>query len=477
MKKSSKIKIITVFAIILIVVSVFTIIWIKKDETNEIIKKTLDAFGNVKSYKYTSSGSLISNEIDGVDKYLLSGPYTMTCEVDISNKNLIGWMNVEPTTDAIDSLESEFLRYNRSFTNESLDLFDYTYYYTNSTFYDSNDNITYNTDSSDNVWYSFSQLDRILSYMLTNATLKQLDDEKIDNNECVVIKVKPNVDDAELKQAHIIDFLLPYRYAESGHEEDWAYFYDIDIKYWIEKDSYLIKKATFDVNYNLKYSFYPYNSTELLKRNYFWNYTTEILFYDYDKIQKIESPWKDYEDKAKVELTHFNYSNTRFGFGFNPPRGWEQVDYNNIISVGAFNIANVPEKYPDFYLKNESFSNLSFSIISKEHYYFYRNFSEEVEYDLEQIIENTIANQNFSLLYHGQRTVNGMNAYEIVTLYTGLYFDNYNLKTKQIYIEKDDRLFFVRITGYENLYESHLLDIEQSIDLSLTIISPYVEFY
>lgn len=446
MKNTSKAKIITIFAIMIVIVSAFAFFWLQKDdEADEIIEKTLNAFENVKSYKYISSGSLMTNEINGVDKPLSGGPYTLNCEVDISNKKLVGqW----------------------TFTNESSESFNYSYYFFNGTLYSSNDNITWDTHGSDNVWYSFSHLDRILSFMLKNATLKQLDNEIIDGNECFVIKVTPNINDAELRQAYI-DFLLPYRYAESGYEEDWAYTYDTDVKYWVEKDSYLIKKATFDVMYNLKYSFYPYESTELSKINHFWNYATEIVFYDYGEVGKIESPWKSYEDEAELKLSHLNYSNIRFGFGFNPPDGWSIAGnyYIGMISTGT--------SIPLFCRENDSYSNISIYIGPLSRYH-EGNLIEQIEKKLEQLNETINQNENYTLESHIERTVNGMNAYEFVT--TNRY-DEYVQKVKEIYVEKDNRIFTISIQGHSDLFDTSISEIENSLNSSFTIITPYFEIY
>ena len=67
-----------------------------------------------------------------------------------------------------------------------------------------------------------------------------------------------------------------------------------------------------------------------------------------------------------------------------------------------------------------------------------------------------------------------MEAYEFVTSYE---YNDIIIKTREIFIEKDDRLFSIRISGYGELYEEHMSNIDESLDSSFTIITPYFEIY
>ena len=63
-----------------------------------------------------------------------------------------------------------------------------------------------------------------------------------------------------------------------------------------------------------------------------------------------------------------------------------------------------------------------------------------------------------------------MNAYEFIYSYIG-----YDGVFKEMYIEKEERILYIGTTGEEELINSYLSGFEQSLNSSLSIISPYYE--
>lgn len=434
---------------VLISTGVFFVFIFSEDSSNEIINRCVQSLDDIVSYRYLSEGTLLDNyTFDGGTSDMSGTSYVTGCTFNLQNREMFGWGQSEPTDDTVDE--------------EILDLYNTTYYFANNTLFSSLDEIQWSSFRSPNDWYSLSHLERLLLFFINNATFEQLNNEVVDNSECFVIRVLPSINDAELRQT-FFDFILPFRFEESG--DDFAYSYDTDIRYWIEKDSYLMKKAHVKAIYNLRYSYIPYSSTERIKRHYCWNYTTDISFYDYNTLVKIESPWKKYKDNATAALSHLEYSNTDFGFGFNPPSNWTMVK-----SIGFMSYPSTP--LPTFQLINESMSNLSCMIWPPSHS-MVGNFSEVINYTMEKI--NELVNQslwNETLVSHMDRTVNEMNAYEFVLTYNRMDGEK---KRKELFVENEGRIFKISIEGYSDLYDEKSWEMEQSVNSSFMIVAPYFE--
>lgn len=83
-----------------------------------------------------------------------------------------------------------------------------------------------------NTWYSQSQLEGQINQVLDNADVRQLDDESVNGDDCFVLKVIPNF---ESEQAN------PYGIQIS--DDPSGMFQEMDVKYWISKDTNLLVKA------------------------------------------------------------------------------------------------------------------------------------------------------------------------------------------------------------------------------------------
>ncbi|MFH1101268.1 MAG: hypothetical protein V1726_04450 [Methanobacteriota archaeon] len=421
--------------------------------------KIIEKFNNVQSYTYRSSGNMTrpGSDLPGYGLYSLNG------NVNVLQKHVKSYMDIELTNELIEY----YLKHNITITNETFNFFHQYFYYENETLYKSFDNRTWDgTQHGSLNWYAFAFLDRQFRFILENATLSKLADEAIDGCTCYTLQVTPKLENLTLKPVYM-DLLFPLQ-----NERRSIYFlfeqnYSTDIKYWIDKDTYLIKKMCIKASNNFTYS---YNSSKNITRHSLSNYETEILFYNYDQEDSVESPWQIYIQQASELLNYLNYSNTRFGFGMNLPYIWI-VDENSMYgsSVGLV---------PTFSLRDQSITNLSLIIGPPSRSS--GNLSEEVQnklMDIGEKLNDTTHSQyyiNYTLDRNGPLNVNGMNAYEFVTSMTT---NNITIKTRDLFIEKDERLFDILFYGYEELYNEYLPEINDCINTSFTIIAPYFEIY
>jgi len=413
--------------------------------------KITENFHDVHSYKFLSSGKITIRESNSTGYSPTGGPYSLYGEIDVSEKRLKSYMHVELTDEMIEN----FIKQNITITNETLKFLHQYFHFENDTFFTSYDNRTWEShNKKSTTWYAFAYLDRQFRFILENATLSKLADEVINGSTCYVVKVTPKLDDLTLKSAYM-DLLFPYQ-----NERHKIYFlfeqnYSTNIKYWIEKDTYLIKKLFIQASNNFTYS---YNSSKNITHCLSSIYETEMLFYDYNQEDFITSPWEQYIRQADELLNTLNYSNTRFGFGMNVPESWVlDEDGMYSMSVGLL---------PTFCLRNQSSTNLSLLIGPPARSS--GNLSEEAQKKLDDIGEI------YTLDRHGPLNVNGMNAYEFITSMTT---NNITIKTRDLFIEKDKRLFDILFYGYEDLYNEYLPEINEYINTSFTIITPYFEIY
>jgi len=425
--------------------------------------KIIEKFDNLQSYKYTSLGDITTIESNPTDYSPTGGPYSLDGEIDIHHKRIKTYMNVELTDEMIESLKNQ----NVTLNNETLEFLNRYFYFENDTLYTSYDNLTWDVwDTKPINWYAFAYLDRQFHFLLENATLKLLDDDIVGGSKCYTLEVTPKLEDIDMRSAYM-DYLFPMRYEESSIHVEFEQVYDTNIKYWVEKDTYLIKKIYIKAENNHTRSF---NVTEYTTYNTLSIYETEILFYDYNQVTDIESPWQEYENEAMDLLDHLDYSNTRFGFGLNLPEDWT-VEEGGLYSSGGGQV-------PIFYLANQSWENLSLLVGPPSRYS--GNLSEEINEKSESIAKilndsnYTIYYENYSLETQGSTIINGMEAYEFVTSYE---YNGIIIKTREIFIEEDDRLFSIHISGYGELYEEHMSNIDESLDSSFIIIAPYFEIY
>jgi len=162
----------------------------------------------------------------------------------------------------------------------------------------------------------------------------------------------------------------------------------------------------------------------------------------------------------KIDLSNLGYVDREHGFGFNPPDGW------NIISVSDSAVyLNCTTNESN----SEPLSLFGFMVGIPNYGAINQTLSSYVEYTLEDLTDSTL--ENFSLISHNKRTVNGMNAYEFVSAFD--WYDNqsikYERKEKLIFVEKNERIFNIKYWGKPELYDKYESFVNQSIN-SLTII-------
>ena len=412
----------------------------------EIKERIIQAVSGVTSYKCDVNGTMtrytnnetgtLSPDSPSYVNYTL--PYNLVCEVDISNKQLKAEMNQ---------------------THYELDYkLNQTFYFENDTLYNSYDfePWRWSTHTAVNDWYMLSHLDRLVDFILEESMVERIEDDVIDGIECYVLKVTPLNENLMLNQSWE-DLLFPPRSSNLSYEK-FEDDYIVNILFWVEKSTYLLKKTLIEAIYNVTISYDLLGDLMTLISNR--HYETEILFYDYNLPISIEKPWQSHIDEAEASLGHLQYYNLDFGYGFNLPYGWtiqrEPHGYHYGVTV-----------YRDiFYLENNSDSNLSFWMVAGP---LYENFSSFIDDRIEDF-NYTHDPENFSL-YHNSSTINGMNAYKFV--YTAI---GSNMIVKEIWVEKDEIHLGVFIEGKVDLYNLHLSDIEQSLNSSLTIVSPYFWF-
>ena len=143
------------------------------------------------------------------------------------------------------------------------------------------------------------------------------------------------------------------------------------------------------------------------------------------------------------KLSGLGYSNTDYGFGFDPPIGWTSDESGLMGTIVIFygptednftvNIVVTAGK-----LENEE--TLSGSIDETIDYY--KNYF-----------------TNFTLISSNSRTINDMPAHEIIYTYIqGVY----NLKQKQVLVEKNRKTIILTYSASINSYDNYLNDFEQS---------------
>jgi hypothetical protein len=154
------------------------------------------------------------------------------------------------------------------------------------------------------------------------------------------------------------------------------------------------------------------------------------------------------ENKSS-ELSGLEYSNSEHDFGFNPPEGWI-ADENDNFDVVRFYGPNI-----------EDFSiNLGVS-----------GPTDLGDTTLGSLIEMMKQNYttiltNFTYISSNKISVNNMNAYDFVYSFTQGQFD---LKGKQVLIEKNQKVYYATFTATIDSYNSYIAIIDESLN-SFTIV-------
>jgi len=151
-----------------------------------------------------------------------------------------------------------------------------------------------------------------------------------------------------------------------------------------------------------------------------------------------------------TRLDHLGYANYQYGFGLNPPEGWTIDESGQNDDVVGFNGPTMEGDFAVLY-------------ISKPYDLIYGVTLFDVA---EETIEYCNTNlSNFTLISKNNRTINGMNSYEIV--YT-MNISFLPIKAKQVMVEMEGKYFYITFTALSYAYDSYLPVIEQSIN-SFTI--------
>jgi len=152
---------------------------------------------------------------------------------------------------------------------------------------------------------------------------------------------------------------------------------------------------------------------------------------------------------GSVELANYEY-----GFGLDPPDGWEIKD-----SFQSFTFSHPLEDNSS----EEAILDviLAPSAIGKQ-----ASLNPIVESLLESY-ESYLPNNtaNFSLLSHGEKTVNGMDAYEFIYVYEKPY-ENSSLefKQKEIWVVSGSKACKITYTSPSDYYDLYLAIVDQSIN-------------
>jgi len=156
-------------------------------------------------------------------------------------------------------------------------------------------------------------------------------------------------------------------------------------------------------------------------------------------------------------LSGLGYSNRYYGFGLNPPKGWTVQGKNTSSATVA-----------SFLCSSASESEVKIIIF------------EPATLDGETLdsgVELTLgfysnALPNYSLISENARSVNGMNAYEIVFNCTNCFYvenEELEIKIKEVFVEKNGMVFIIHYSATPDAYDTYLSIVEQSIN-SFTIV-------
>ena len=151
-------------------------------------------------------------------------------------------------------------------------------------------------------------------------------------------------------------------------------------------------------------------------------------------------------------VSNSGYFNEEYGFVLNPPEDWIIDDPDLLGSIVRFYGPT----------EDEFTMNLGIDKI----------FASEAGETLNSFVEQQIIAlypdlfTDFSIVSSKTRTINGMNAYEIVYTFTQ---DSSGIKQKQILIEKNDVIYTLIYSASPNSYDSYVSVIEPSVN-SFTVI-------
>jgi len=435
--RSKVLIIVSIIASIVVVIAALSLFGIFQENISaeKIIDNFVDSTSNIETYKYVVEGTVTSKSNEDFD-HGIGDPYIMDGQVDIVNKAYNGWIN-------------------GNYINETLEKekYELSYYVENNTYFLSRDNVTWdcithnyninnnmlisgdtNSDYSKH-WDSVSHLERLASNVIKNASFERLNDDYLDGIECFIIKVNPEINTLYLG-ASIGDLLFPYVYSNQSYMNEFSDEYEIEIKYWIDKDNYLLKKATIKATYNVEYTYQIDKSKDPISQKLSEIHENEIRFFDYNVPLSFNLPWQHYIDQAKEELNNLDLIDLEYGYGFNPANEWSNTNLTNFI-VG---------------FSNSSYGNYDWFIADR----------------IEQLT-NDSTTLDFTLT-HGNITLNNMEGYEFI-------YQNIEAGSivHEMYVKHQDRWLNIMINGETDEYNSQIVNIKQSLNNSLVIVAPYYQ--
>ena len=235
----------------------------------EIKSNMVQAIEDVSSYKYSASGTFSRTIINETGTSTSNRLYTLIYEVDILNKLQKGEKNINVTYEG------------DAYHNPS-DEYNITLYCVTDTLYTKSNisgNITWKSWFGDNNWYSYAQLERQIYFIFEGAELERLEDDIVGNVDCYVLNVIPSSENLRLDSVSG-DFFFPEGIFHNTP-------LDVDVKYYIAKDTNLLKKANIKLTNNIT-SFWIKTRQDVISDSSI--HEIELLYYDYNIPLTIELP-------------------------------------------------------------------------------------------------------------------------------------------------------------------------------------------
>jgi len=159
-----------------------------------------------------------------------------------------------------------------------------------------------------------------------------------------------------------------------------------------------------------------------------------------------------FQEKKNDPLSNLGYVNRELGFGLNPPQNWDVKEENTLIWFET-----------DFsYSEENSSDSITLQILAPLPDGNYPTFSYLI-YD--KLNAYSKLNDENTSMSHSERTINGMNAHEFIWIIS----NKTEMKAKEIFVEKNGRVFYIYFGKVPYLYDKYLSIAEQSIN-SLTIV-------
>lgn len=155
-----------------------------------------------------------------------------------------------------------------------------------------------------------------------------------------------------------------------------------------------------------------------------------------------------------ILLGSVEYVNYEYGFGLNPPDGWEVED-----SFQSFTFSHLLED-------NSSEEAILDGILAPSTTGKQASLNPIVESLLESY-ESYLPNNtaNFSLVSHGEKTVNGMDAYEFIYVYEKPYENSsLEIKQKEIWVVSGSKTCKITYTCPLEYYDLYIAIVDQSVN-------------